>query len=315
MNKLLKLSLCAFAIMLFNVKQFAQDNKYPELTQRVEILHGDSGKWDENNTHTISVLEMNKGGGFKYWGYYGLNHYGNFPQLRHCGLARSNDLIHWVKYEGNPIISYNVRWPTAVRTNNITYIFFAEYDSNSNNDSRIVMETSKDGIHFSNKTEVVPMEKGKQNQNPFIYYNKKDKTFYLAYYTGIEKSTVTGVNNWNIALRKSKNINKLNEAETQILLSEKTIIASPSISFYKGKYYLLIEAKTDGKWDNKWVTLGYESNKPDGPYSEVSNNPVLPDNDACAFQYVFNNELYIFYSHSVNQAETFWDLNMVKAVK
>ncbi|MHB8337070.1 MAG: hypothetical protein ACYDEE_06615 [Ignavibacteriaceae bacterium] len=299
-------------LLLFSNNQYAQDINYPELTKPIEIIHGDKGKWDENNTHTLTVLEVNKGG-YKYWGYYGLNHYGNFAPLRNAGLVRSNDLVHWVKYGNNPIIKGNCRWPTAVLAHNITYIFFAEYDTSNN--SRIVMESSKDGIHFGNKIVVVPEEDGKQNQNPFIYYDKKDGNFYLVYYTGIERSTEPGVNNWNIALIKSKDIYKLKNAKPKILLSAKTIIASPSLAYFNSKYYLLIEAKTDNKWDNKWVTLAYQCNKINGSYTELDNNPILPDNDACAFQYVFNNQLYIFYSHSVNEEETNWVLNMVKAIK
>jgi hypothetical protein len=89
------------------------------------------------------------------------------------------------KYEGNPIIKGDCRWPTVVFKNSTFYMFYAEY--NSDCDSRIVMVTSKDGKNFDNKEEIVPMEKGKQNQNPFIFYKQTDETFYLAYYNGIER--------------------------------------------------------------------------------------------------------------------------------
>ena len=35
---------------------------------------------------------------------------------------------------------------------------------------------------------VVKREFFKQNQNPFIFYNKQDDNFYLAYYNGVERS-------------------------------------------------------------------------------------------------------------------------------
>ena len=298
-------------VLFFNGSQYAQTAKYPELSKSIEIFRGDSAKWDEANTHTLTVMELNRDG-YKYWGYYGLNHYGNFAHLRHCGLVRSNDLVHWVKYEGNPIIKGNVRWPTGVVINKVVYLFYAEYDEN--NDSHIVMVSSKDGIHFGEKQEVVAYEKGKQNQNPFIFYNEKDKNYYLTYYSGIEKAE-PGLNKWGIALIHAKNVKDLCKAKPKILMSAPTIIAAPSLAYYNNKYYLLIEAKTDGKWDNKWVTLGYESKKIEGPYTELANNPVLGDNDACAFEYVLNKQLYIFYSHAINAAETDWILKMVKVVK
>ena len=56
--------------------------------------------------HTMSVLELNRDG-FRYWGWYGLN------EGKGIGLARSNDLVHWTKYEKNPLWT-NARWPTVL---------------------------------------------------------------------------------------------------------------------------------------------------------------------------------------------------------
>lgn len=192
------------------------------------------------------------------------------------------------------------------------------------------MLTSKDGIHFNNKTVVVKREFGTQNQNPFIYFNKQDGYFYLAYYHGVEKSNDRplvgrqGINKkadtgkkienyWQIRIRKSKTIEGLKNARPKILLKSSYTIASPSIAFYNNKYYLLIESIKEGQWDNKWVTLAYESDTIDGEYKKLANNPLLADNDACAFQYVFDNELYIFYSHCLDLVEWNWELRSVKA--
>ena len=228
---------------------------YPAISKSIVVLKGDSGQWDYNKVHTLSVVEANKDG-YKYWGYYGLSYYGGDPSLRKAGLVRSNDLIHWTKYEGNPIIQGDCRWPTVLLDNSTYYMFYAEYDEN--NDSRIVMLTSNDGIHFNNKVVVVSREVGTQNQNPFIYFNKKDGDYYLAYYHGVERSSDTSKNFWQIKIRKSKTIEGLKDSEPVTLLTSKFTIASPSIAYYNGKYYLLIEAIKEGKWDNKWVTLAYE---------------------------------------------------------
>src|SRR5436309_4074174 len=65
--------------------------------------------WEGNEfPHTMSVLEM-KRGGYRYWGWYGLN------EGRGIGLARSNDLLNWTKYEQNPLWT-NARWPDRKST-------------------------------------------------------------------------------------------------------------------------------------------------------------------------------------------------------
>ncbi len=304
------------------------EGKYPTLSESKVIIEGDKNSWDYNKVHTLSVVEANKDG-FKYWGYYGLCYYGGDPNLRNAGLVRSNDLIHWDKYNGNPIIKGDCRWPTVVLSNSVFYMFYAEYDSN--NDSQIVMLKSKDGIIFEDKVVVIPREKGKQNQNPFICFNKNDGLFYLAYYHGVETSNDKplvgrqGINKktdylkkiknyWQINLIKSKNIDDLKNASPKTLIKSDYTIASPSITFYNNKYYLLVEAIKDNEWKNKWVTLAYESNKIDDKYKKLSINPLLPDNDACAFQHVFDNQLYIFYSHCIDIKEWNWVIKMAKAI-
>ncbi|MDR3627770.1 MAG: hypothetical protein P4L45_13090 [Ignavibacteriaceae bacterium] len=294
--------------------QYGQVANYPSLSESYAMFQGDPGKWDADKVHTLSVVEVNKDG-YKYWGYYGLCYYGGDPSFRKCGIVRSNDLMHWDKFAGNPIINGDCRWPTVVYTNSVFYMFYAEY--NSDNDSRIVMVSSKDGINFSNKVEVVAREKGKQNQNPFIYLDKKDKNFYLVYYSGVERGTDTTKYHWDIKIKKSKSIQKIAAAKPKVLLTSTYTLAAPSIAFYNDKYYLLVEAAKEGKWNDQWVTLGYAGNKPDGKYKEVANDepPVLHNNDACAFQYVFDNELYVFYSHCLDLPKWNWELRMVKAIK
>src|SRR5437870_1726559 len=64
--------------------------------------------WEGNEfPHTMSVLDM-KRGGFRYRGWYGLN------EGRGIGLARSNDLVNWTKYEQNPLWT-NACWPTPIQ--------------------------------------------------------------------------------------------------------------------------------------------------------------------------------------------------------
>jgi len=316
-------------VALMTKTEYAQASKYPSLTESQLIFQGDPGKWDANKPHTFSVVEANKDG-YKYWAYYGLAYYGGDPANRKAGIARSNDLVHWDKYAGNPIINGDCRWPNVILVKDVFYMFYAEYDAN--NDSRIVMLTSKDGIHFDNKVEVVGRELGKQNQNPFVYFNKNDKNFYLAYYHGVERSndkplvgravvnaksdvTKNLKNVWQIRLLKSKTLEGLKSAKPKTLISQSYTIAAPSIAYFNHKYYLTGESVKEGQWDNKWVTVAYTSDKIDGKYKMVSNNPILPDNDACVFQTIINNQLYLFYSHALSIKNYDWELRVVKATE
>lgn len=313
-NKLFFSFLALLAVViLMDHNGFAQGAEYPTISKSKVVLVGDSGQWDYNKVHTLSVIEANKDG-YKYWGYYGLSYYGGDLALRKAGLVRSNDLVHWVKYEGNPIIQSDCRWPTVLLDDSTFYMFYAEY--NSDNDSRIVMLTSKDGIHFYNKEVVVKRVVGTQNQNPFIYYNKQDGYYYLAYYHGVERSNENELKKyWQIRIRKSRTIEGLKNSKHVTLLTSSFTIASPSIAYYNGKYYLLIEAIKEGRWDNKWVTLAYESKNIAGKYLKLNKNPLLANDDACAFQYVLDGELYIFYSHCLNLKEWNWELKSVKVIK
>jgi len=304
-------------ILIICSTTYAQALKYPLLSKSEVVLEGDSGKWDSSRVHTLSVVEANRAG-YKYWGYYGLSYYalagGLDTNLIRAGLARSNDLIHWDKYEENPIIESDCRWPTAVVVGPTTYLFYAQYD-HITDDSRIVMVSSKDGIHFHHLTVVVPRERGMQNQNPFIYFNKKDRSYYLFYYSGIEKSKDTTSDNWNIMFKRAKNVEALKDVHPTILLSSDHTMAAPSIVSLKDRYYLLVEEWNPPQWGKNWVTSAYESNKIDGTYKIVENSPVLSDNDACGFEYVFHRQLYIFYSHQTDTARDYWNLKMVKATK
>jgi hypothetical protein len=303
--KILKFSLLlAFALVL-SVTVYSQKSIYPAIIDNQFILQGDKCGWDADAVHTFSIVEANMDG-YKYWAYYGLDYYEKDEHLRKGGLARSNDLQYWDKYEYNPIILSNCRWPTVVIQNGTFYIFYAEY--NKANDSRIVMMESKNGIDFENKTTVVPLASGEQNQNPFIYFDKNDSNFYLFYYNGTERAEKD--KRWSIRVKKSDNILNLAGKESyEILTSDKTL-AAPSVAYYNNTYYMLVEEFD--KPLNKWVTNAFQSDIIDKGYRRVSNNPILSDNDACAFQYVLDNHLYATYSHCLSLQKGNWVMRMIK---
>ena len=285
-------------------------SNYPELTKSITVIEGTPGKWDEKKVHTMSIIEDQKDG-YKYWGYYALDYYGRPAEMRKGGLVRSNDMVHWVKYEGNPIVDENCRWPTVVKSGSIYYMFYAEY--NTENDSRIVRLSSNDGIHFDNKVEIVAEEEGRQNQNPFIFFNPEDDNYYLYYYSGRERGSSVD-NEWSIKVKSASTVDGITKAAPKTIMSDKRTIAAPSVAYYNGSYYLLIEAVETYDGVDKWVTLGYVSSSPDKNFKEVENNPILQNDDACAFQYVIGNELYITYSHRIN-ANNDWIMKTVKAKK
>jgi len=300
-----KISLICTLVLLGSSFSFGQKSAYPVIVDDQLILTGDKCSWDANTVHTFSIVEANKDG-YKYWGYYGLDYYEKDEHARKGGLAFSNDLINWVKYEYNPVILSNCRWPTVVMSNGIFYMFYAEY--NKVNDSQIVMVESKNGIDFENKTVIVPYASGEQNQNPFIYFNKNDSAFYLFYYNGTERAEKD--KRWSVYVKKSKNILDLASIKPTEVIRSSTTLAAPSVAFYNNTYYLLVEELEPSR-DN-WVTNAFQSDSIDKGYKRVTNNPVLHNNDACAFQYVIDNQLYVTYSHSINFKESAWVMRMIK---
>ncbi len=64
--------------------------------------------WETEAPHTLSVIEWNRDG-YRYWGYYGLADCGGI------GLARSNDLINWVKAPEPLLNRDGERWPSVQR--------------------------------------------------------------------------------------------------------------------------------------------------------------------------------------------------------
>jgi hypothetical protein len=300
-----KIALLLTLVVIWSNILSGQKSVYPAVIDDQLILQGDKCSWDANAVHTFSIVEANKDG-FKYWAYYGLDYYEKDEHSRKGGLARSNDLINWEKYEYNPIILSNCRWPTVVLNDGTFYMFYAEY--NKVNDSQIVMMISKNGIDFENKTIIVPYASGEQNQNPFIYFNKNDSTYYLFYYNGTERAEKD--RRWSVYVKKSKNILDLAVKKPCEVLNSATTLAAPSVAYYNNTYYLLVEELENS--GNNWVTNAFQSDSVDRGYKRVNNNPVLYNNDACAFQYIFDNQLYVTYSHCLNFNESIWVMRMIK---
>ena len=72
------IALSLFAAL--SVNAFGQRNVYPQAADDQLVIQGDKCGWDAGTVHTFSVVEANKDG-YKYWGYYGLDHYENDVHL------------------------------------------------------------------------------------------------------------------------------------------------------------------------------------------------------------------------------------------
>ena len=134
----------------------AEGVPYLNLTPPRHVLL-DAQAWEGDEfPHTMCVLELNRGG-FRYWGWYGLN------EGRGVGLARSNDLVSWTKYEKNPLWT-NARWPSVLanvdpkKKNLLYFAITREYDTPS---SHIVLATSTDGIQLTEVNANVPVDAAK----------------------------------------------------------------------------------------------------------------------------------------------------------
>jgi hypothetical protein len=272
---------------------------YLNLSAPRQILP-DAQTWEGKEfPHTLSVLELKKGG-FRYWGWYGLN------EGRGIGLARSNDLVNWKKYEGNPLWT-NARWPSAVAhadPDHKDILYFAitrDYDTPS---SHIVLASSTDGIHLKQEKGLVSAVPNQRNQNPNLFRDPRSGRFYLTFYRGNDRD------HFEIVSKNAARIQDLDKAPEKVLLQTAETIAAPTLSYLKkapggkgpktGIYYLATEIYPYRYSDNpqaEWQVKVFFSDRPDGDFRPVEGNPVLPGQRACLFQHILNGKFYGFDCH------------------
>jgi hypothetical protein len=250
--------------------------------------------WEgDQQPHTLSVLRLNRGG-FRYWGWYGLNN------GRGTGLARSNDLVHWTKYEKNPLW-LNARWTSALRDAKTGLLYFAitrDYDTTS---SRIVLATSRDGIHLTEAKTLVAAVPNERNQNPDLFRDPVSGRFFLIFYRGND------LDYFDIVARSADRIEDLATAPDKLLLHATETVAAPNLLYVpragrhaRGIYYLATEVfpgrygKTQG---GAWEVKVFHSDAPDGHFEPVAGNPVQAGGRACLFQHIFSGEYYGYESH------------------
>jgi len=259
------------------------------------------------------VLEL-KREGFRYWGWYGLN------EGRGIGLARSNDLIHWTKYEKNPLWS-NARWPSVLQhadPKHLRLLYFAitrDYDTPS---SYIVLATSEDGIHLTQQKTLVQAVPNQRNQNPNLFHDPRSGRFYLTFYRGNDRD------HFEIVSKSANQIVDLDKAPENILITSSETVAAPNLLYLKhapgtaGKsaptYYLATEIYPHRYTDDpegEWQVKVFAANTPDGDFRPAAENPILRGQRACLFQHVFGNRFYGFDCHL--ETPDHWVLELTEA--
>jgi beta-xylosidase len=272
---------------------------YLKLTTPRRVLP-DAQSWEGNEfPHTMSVLELNRAG-FRYWGWYGLN------EGRGIGLARSNDLVNWTKYEKNPLWT-NARWPSVLlhadpkHKRRVYFAITRDYDTPS---SRIVLASSDDGIHLKEEKGLVHGVPDQRNQNPNLFHDPRSGRFFLTFYRGNDHDQ------FQIVSRKAAVVQDLDNAPEKILLQSAETIAAPTLVYVNnasdangrraGLYFLTTEIyphRYSEDPEGEWQVKVFASDSPDGDFQPVLGNPVLRGQRACLFQHIFNNRYYGFDCH------------------
>ena len=286
---------------------------YLKLAEPRHVLP-DAQPWEgDQYPHTLSVLEL-KRGGFRYWGWYGLN------EGRGIGLARSNDLVNWTKYEKNPLWA-NARWPSVLAKadpKNKRVLYFAitrDYDTPS---SRIVLASSKDGIHLTEEKALVPGAPNQRNQNPNLFRDPRSERFYLTFYRGNDHD------HFEIIDKSAAGVLGLDNAPEKVLLRSTETIAAPtllyiknarSVNGHRGAYYLATEIyphRYSSDSEGEWQVKVFVADSPDGDFRPVEANPIMRGQRACLFQHIFHGRFYGYDCH-LDTAPDRWMLEEVEA--
>jgi hypothetical protein len=289
----------------------AAQTTYLKLTTPHRVL-SEAQKWEGDEfPHTMSVLEL-KRGGFRYWGWYGLN------EGRGIGLARSNDLVNWVKYEQNPLWT-NARWPSVLahtdagHKNRLYFAITRDYDTPS---SYVVLASSDDGIHLKEEKTLVRAVPNQRNQNPNLFCDPRSGRFYLTFYRGNDHD------DFEIVSRNAASVQDLDKAAEKILLQTTETVAAPTLMYLEnasggkktGIYYLATEIyphRYTNDPEGEWQVKVFAADSPDGNFQPVAENPVMRGQRACLFQHIFHGRFYGYDCHLETPEQ--WVLEEVEA--
>jgi hypothetical protein len=262
--------------------------------------------WEgDQQPHTMSVLELNRGG-FRYWAWYGLNN------GRGMGLMRSNDLTHWRKFDANPMW-LNARWPSVVQVNGGT-LYFAitrDYDTPT---SHIVLASSEDGIHLKELGNLVEPVAKQRNQNPNLFHDPITGRYVLTFYRGNDEDY------FDIVSKSASDVHALAKAPEKVLMHSKETVAAPNLLYLPGAsaaspgvYYLATEiypGRYNDKQRGEWQVKVFSAPAADGPFEPVSGNPVQTGERACLFQHIFDGN-YVGYQSHLDHATDKWQMEVL----
>jgi len=282
---------------------------YLQLTKPEHVL-SDAQPWEGKEfPHTMSVLELHRNG-FRYWGWYGLN------EGKGIGLARSNDLVHWTKYEKNPLW-LNARWPTVLEkadSRDPGLLYFAITRNYDTPGSYVVLATSRDGINLQEEKTLVAAVPNQRNQNSNLFRDPASGRFYLTFYRGNDKD------HFEIISRSANSVTDLDKGPDKILIRSSDTVAAPTLLYIKGKgrdkgvYYLATEIYPHRYTDDpegEWQVKVFVADSPDGNFQPVAGNPVMRGQRACLFQHIFNGRFYGYDCHLESNDK--WVLEEVEA--
>ncbi len=304
-----------FASFVFAAPVVVAQQKTPEPLHylnlgKTQVALPDAQTWEGKEfPHTMNVLELNRDG-FRYWGWYGLN------EGKGIGLARSNDLVHWTKYEQNPLWT-NARWPTVLEKadpKDPGLLYFAitrDYDTPS---SHVVLATSRDGIHIKEEKILVAGVPNQRNQNPNLFRDPVSGRFFLTFYRGNDND------HFEIISKSASSVVALDKAPEKVLIHSTETVAAPTLMYLKsqgahaGIYYMATEIYPHRYSDNpegEWQVKVFAASAPDGDFQPVAGNPIMRGQRACLFQHIFNDRFYGFDCH-LESADK-WVLEEVEA--
>jgi hypothetical protein len=269
-------------------------------------------QWEgDQQPHTFSVLEMNRDG-FRYWAWYGLNH------GRGIGLVRSNDLLHWTKYQDNPLW-LDARWPSVLKGADPKHpgtLYFAitrDYDTPS---SRIVLASSDDGIHLKELKNLVPPVNQERNQNPNLFRDPVSGRFFLTWSRGNDNDY------FDIVSRNASSVQDLDRAPDKLLMHSVETVAAPTLMYLpkagpggQGIYYLATEIypqRYADKDKGDWQVKVFHADRADGDFQPVAGNPVETGERACLFQHIFDGTFYGYQCRLDHTTEK-WTMEVVTA--
>lgn len=283
---------------------------YLDLSAPQRILKHHQTWEGDQQPHTLSVVELNRDG-YQYWGWYGLNN------GRGVGLAFSNDLIHWTKYDKNPLWR-NARWASVLKNadpdhpNVLYYAITRDYETPT---SDIVLAKSTDGIHLNEVGTLVEPVKGQRNQNPNLYHDPVSGDFILTFYRGNDHDS------FDIVSKRADSIRALASAPEKLVMHTTRTVAAPTLLYIaeagpksRGLYYLATEVYPEryAGENTNWRVKVFYSDKPDAGFRPVADNPVQVGGRACLFQFIFNSKYYGYQSH-LNPTTDKWEMEVLTA--